>query len=334
MSDLLRHPSDNVRRAYADVLRLPERDDLRCVLADALGDVGETDRCEFIKVQCELASHGDPIKTPKTCELLPQNTCTGRNGLADKNNPIKWCKACKPIASLLERELVLFRQHGAEWFGDPLGGEVGEKCKRKHRNSNAHPSECACHGSGHIVTDCTVRVPVVRNFGNRMEQSNFIVYTIRRGFPDEVACTMEQFVGRECGHCRGQGYHDYADPEDHRPNFSDSLPCSYCHNGHVGGIVDWIAARWPVTGVTLTDREPRLSQSDVWYFIAGANSNEEHWLPQPLFDGMAPFPVNDQQRRGTDYRGFRTEANAFSALSAACCRLARERAEKLREVAA
>jgi len=92
--------------------------------------------------------------------------------------------------------------------------------------------------------------PSISDIGDIMECE----LLTRRGFPDEIRCTMAQWIGTD--ECRSCG------------SFSRSLGipaidfCLTCHGtGRTPGIAKAVCEAWPVTRVVLTDRMPTCSTS-------------------------------------------------------------------------
>lgn len=81
----------------AGIIAMPEDDLPRLVLADWLEERGESQRAEFIRVQCELA---------KTETAHPMCATSPRDG----------CERCRQIVDLRRRERELWAR-GEEWFG-------------------------------------------------------------------------------------------------------------------------------------------------------------------------------------------------------------------------
>lgn len=83
-----------------------------------------------------------------------------------------------------------------------------------------------------------------------------VEYVFRRGFPDEIRCTMVQWVGGECGRCHGRGFLGGPAPGQH--GWIGAPTCPRCHGtGRTPGIAKQVCEAWPVTRVVLTDVNPR-----------------------------------------------------------------------------
>jgi len=84
-----------------------------------------------------------------------------------------------------------------------------------------------------------------------------VVYIVRRGFPDEICCTMDQWVGGSCRLCEGDGEHP---PRSF--GYARVGNCNVCHGaGRTPGIAKQVCEAWPVARVVLTDRMPTCSTS-------------------------------------------------------------------------
>lgn len=72
----------------------------------------------------------------------------------------------------------------------------------------------------------------------------------RDGLPDEIRCTMIQWVGITCSKCNGDGFRRREDQHNRRD-------CQVCNgSGRTPGIAKPVCEQWPVTRVVLTDCQP------------------------------------------------------------------------------
>lgn len=248
----------------ATILDRPDDDGPRLVFADWLEEQGEAERAELIRVQCEMAGttlklkeyregSGPTVKIPRTSDQCSE-----------------WLRLIKIEMSLRVRSLTLFRLHAKEWW--PTLGEVGVKCIPcegtgiRHEKSTWYQGlDCRlCHGSGRIVTDCTMRVPFTvqmsgpRGIGTGIE---FTTLTIARGFPDSVEVSMLGLVGEPCWGCEGGG----RVPREEYDSASDEMewagtdPCPRCNGKGRTGSIAPLLSTLPLTGIKVLGREPYAS---------------------------------------------------------------------------
>ena len=118
----------------------------------------------------------------------------------------------------------------ADWLEESGESEQAEFI----RTQIAHPNATAYN-----VADTAEFCPI--NFIPLI--SSAVIY--RRGFPDEIRCTIAQWIGEPCKMCRGGRYVSVV---------SDQGNCRFCHGtGRTPGIAKAVCEKWPVTTVTLTD---------------------------------------------------------------------------------
>ncbi|MFO0937879.1 MAG: TIGR02996 domain-containing protein [Gemmataceae bacterium] len=152
----------------------------------------------------------------------------------------------------------------------------------------------------------------------------------RRGWPDEIRCTMAQWVGERCIYCT-DGY-------IHNDMHYSHDTCSMCHGkGRKKGIAGRVMASWPVTTVVLTDRKPaKLSGSKEFTYWRESLWGRPHLVEvngtdgnicDELFDVMKDmFPNCLYGRRGlssNQHMSFKTESAAHAAASAAAIEFGR-----------
>ena len=99
------------------------------------------------------------------------------------------------------------------------------------------------------------------------------------GLPEEVRCTMVQWVGIECVQCDGEGRH-MRDNSNGQTWVRDCFTCT--GKGRVGGIAKAVCEAWPVTRVVLVDREPIIDGAAYWY--ENEHSRHSSSVPKALFD--------------------------------------------------
>lgn len=128
------------------------------------------------------------------------------------------------------------------------------------------------------------------------------VVHVRRGFVDEVRCTLADWCGGECDECRRTGR------EGPRLNWG----CHACGNtGQRSGIGPAVVAAHPVQTV-LTDREPHENAdgSWSWWIASDGDTPDPAALPKVLWRHLPMKAVYGPSR-------FATRQLALDALSAA-----------------
>lgn len=244
------------------VLRDPNDDLPRLIMADWLDENSFSARAEFIRVQIELANRRNLMCN--RCESIIDKRGTGT------------LRCRGDVCSLRRREYESSKRFIVwEW----LGG-VGSPWPRVFSNSDWE-----------------------------------------RGFPAKVSMTLEQFIGG--GDCRSCG------PFAEWLGLTAIDFCQSCSGkGTVPGLVDTIGSRWPIVSVTLTDREPWISESmesmPQRYRLAW-------WMDQPgaIAEPTSNVPVEllDRMNGGRGIVAyFPTRAAAMTALDHAATDLMRERA--------
>ena len=148
---------------------------------------------------------------------------------------------------------------------------------------------------------------------NTMVTIDGIAYTFRRGFVASVSCRLEDWIGRECPVCDGQGKHRF-------PYGYITDPCGTCHGiGRIDAHGIEIVKVQPVTEVVLTDRPPAVAMTAIggrWW-----------WL-----DARIPVEIIDAANRNGDSTvenepvGYPSEERAVSGMSAALVAWARDKA--------
>ena len=291
-------------QAFLDaIIADPANDSHRLIYADWLEErngPGDSERTEFIRVQCELVRGYD---TPPDCELLPANTCSGRNGAREAIGLgfAIWCSRCYPIVALRHRERELLEKH-LGWFDRKLIPWF-------------NPDGRISTGRGEL---------------GREGEGPSIYYNFRRGFVAEVRCRLEDWCGRECERCEGLGECSTEDFDGRTYHRGD---CYKCHGtGRIDVHGPEIVRRHPVERVVLTDKRPLK-----WSPDSGSSSFDYDpqwsWLnptvPSASSGSVIPLPIYDlieSVRVVRHAKRFDSEQAALSALSDAC--IAWAKAEK------
>jgi uncharacterized protein (TIGR02996 family) len=134
-----------------------------------------------------------------------------------------------------------------------------------------------------------------------------VVYIVRRGFPDEIRCTMREWVGVDpCRQCGGRGsFIDYG------PIRSQVIYCLVCRQtGRTPGIAKAVCEQWPVTVVRLTGAEALRGSM----FVNGQLRRWVQWSHE-VVDSL-----------GMTNSNYHTEQEALAALSHAALTLGRRAA--------
>ena len=132
-------------------------------------------------------------------------------------------------------------------------------------------------------------------------------FTFRRGFVAHVACTPWRFAGGPCVACDGGSYAEQ--------------PCPDCDGiGTTTGVAASLFAAHPVTGVTLSDREP-YRWVGCFYWGRETWGDAADAIPDELF---LRLPDHGLSSNPESMRGFYTHSAALAALSAACVAFGRE----------
>lgn len=145
--------------------------------------------------------------------------------------------------------------------------------------------------------------------GVTREDSVGIWHTFRRGFVDEVRCTLVDWCGTECQLCGGSGLVAVWFPIRRKVG-KDSCP-DCAGTGLVGAHGPAIVECQPVTRVVLTDKQP-YSTNGVYCWLAADLHGDEH-LPTFLIDIL-------QSLTGTVAA---SRAIALDAISVACIQWAK-----------
>lgn len=266
----------------AAILATPDDDLPRKVYADWLREQGETERAEFIEVQCRIA------------EL--QRDC--------------WCGSCGSCARL---------RGGGQHTNGSCGVDMERVELPDGRSRQAflrdRESELWRHIDSHGLIE---GVPADGTWCAALNAADFAalgpkVVHVRRGFMASIRCTLADWIGGECGRCRGVGY-------SHRDTPEDRDRCTLCQGtGRTPGIGPQVVAAHPVQVVT-TDKRTATGPNDSRCFTSTTNTRAEPGLFR-LFHVLPPSLPLDWKPHG-GFGGliaeFDSDHAALSALSAAC----------------
>lgn len=146
--------------------------------------------------------------------------------------------------------------------------------------------------------------------------------TIARGFPDEIRCTLTQWVGVVCGLCEWEG----------GQRRKELKLCSKCHGtGRVPGIAGRVCGAWPVTKVVLTDCEPvRCDNRYTWWCLV-QNRHGHQVIDRLIWEELKGY-FEYGGGRPVLLKWYPSKELALTALSDAAIRYGRKlAAEKLKE---
>lgn len=160
-------PSQAAERAglVADVIAHPGDDAPRLIFADWLEDQGDGARAEFVRVQCELCRLDAAGHTPDPWHAHPRKDCP------EQFTP-DGCAGCSRMIFLRRRERDLFAvaADAAMFAGGPLW-------------DGWQPRPISGHS------------PNTLHFGEPLSDPPAFLFTFRRGFVEEIACTLEDWKG-------------------------------------------------------------------------------------------------------------------------------------------
>jgi uncharacterized protein (TIGR02996 family) len=140
-----------------------------------------------------------------------------------------------------------------------------------------------------------------------------IGWIISRGFVDSVTCDLRTWCGGECDRCGGSGQRERrrgAGPGGASPMYDDCPDCR--GTGRVVGIGPAVVRAHPVRRVVLTDREPRQTDSGMYWYWCWENE-----FTRGGNDVIPDDVINCGLQRGGVTVYYPTRAAALDALSAA-----------------
>jgi uncharacterized protein (TIGR02996 family) len=269
---------------YADLLRAvlddPADDAPRLIMADWLDEQGEGDRAEFIRCQCALAR-----------DQFDDSECRILRGI---DRPC----VC-PHCALRRREEELLGAHGLDWVlpvarAFSVSEEPGRHAGNRYRHIGTR--KLSLDDDGHTC----------------------VALAWRRGFVAVVRCRMEDWIGKGCKVCLGNGYTClHIIGVGGKPGPRED--CPHCDaTGRIDAHGPAIVAAHPVERVEVTDREP-IRIAGLWYWYQNESSFSPHHLPQTVCRSMSPPPAGVL----IPYAQYPTRDAALDALSAALLSLAR-----------
>ncbi len=137
----------------------------------------------------------------------------------------------------------------------------------------------------------------------------------RRGFVDEVRCTLADWFGRNCLSCHGDSRIEYPEGGRQCRQFG-------CVGGRLGAIGPAVVRSHPISRVILTDREP---QQDGGEYMWASASDTSTWRFDVHHDTL-PMEIAKHLKGGRHHPESRsivaqwwhdTDQHAYDALSAA-----------------
>ena len=219
--------------ALADIIAHPEDDTPRLIYADWLDDHDQSERAEFIRIQCSIAIDEHALVSGSmppvlTLEFWPAGM-EQRLVVHQKN-------VRKQLEQDRRRERELLEKNRQDW-------------------TNLIPG---------FVTDAWSLDEPMQSYvyGARVKY--------RRGFVSEIICTLEDWCGVECERCEGRGQERLGFAEGmHLGHLWDQ--CHVCHGtGRIGGHGPALVRAAPLERVTLSDQEPSEALSAA--YLAWARS--------------------------------------------------------------
>ena len=267
------------------ILERPDDDVRRLVMADWLEENGESERAEFIRVQLEIAS------TPLTVE---------RRKLLSK---YEW-EDMRPEVQRGKSFVLNDPQStsvGVLTYPDP-NPALGPLRKREGELWSARAYGKA--PEGFIAT-------LVTDYFGRMDDHRLAVY--RRGFVQEIHCTLADWVGGPCERCGGRGGWETG------PHAED---CRHCNaTGRTPAHGPRIVAEQPVERVW-TEKRPQGS-GNRWHWMREVDNAHpcSNGLPWVIFDLLSGFDLHEGS-----FKDYPTEFAAQSAISLALVNWARREA--------
>lgn len=136
------------------------------------------------------------------------------------------------------------------------------------------------------------------------------IIIVRRGWPDEIRCTMAQWVGEYCQRCGGHGS-AYSDQHGEIVG-----TCPNCNRtGRTPGIAGRVMAAWPVTTVVLTDRKPMADSSLYGWWSQVDEDHGQQVIHCEMWELLGLNIMFGQPPRLLKW--YKTEPEANAALSAA-----------------
>jgi uncharacterized protein (TIGR02996 family) len=275
---------------YADLLRAvlddPADDAPRLIMADWLDEQGEGDRAEFIRCQCALAR-----------DQFDDSECRILRGI---DRPC----VC-PHCALRRREEELLGAHGLDWVlpvarAFSVSEEPGRHAGNRYRHIGTR--KLSLDDDGHTC----------------------VALAWRRGFVAVVRCRMEDWIGKGCKVCLGNGYTClHIIGVGGKPGPRED--CPHCDaTGRVNAHGPAIVLAHPVERVEVTDREPYLNLAGTrWYWFRDfgvvdvRTEQAADFLSLPVFSLLEGAPDASRDDPYPDGSYYPTRAAALDALSAA-----------------
>lgn len=144
--------------------------------------------------------------------------------------------------------------------------------------------------------------------------------TFRRGFVDEIECTIGQWMGfGECSGCAGRGWNPFGGP------IPEQEQCEICDGrGEQPAIGPLVVADQPVTRVRFTDRQPhhvgRSREPQGRYHLwreTPYGGQEEAVIPSALYDHLPNPGLGSMSPGSRGWRWFDGKGAANDAISVA-----------------
>lgn len=256
------------------IIAEPDDDSLRLVYADFLEEQGDVARAEFIRTQLRIDAL---LAHVEHWARTPSNQ---PGGTREDGGPAG--AALAEAQELQQRESALLYQHKTAWLAPWQDGDW-------HGITN--------HGGPRLTLHL------------KPEWTDVDV-VFRRGFIDEVRCTLAEWYGGDCGN----GCQQLIRPTSSRRQwmvYDSACPDSRwsvcpvcCGTGRIAGVGPTVVACQPVTKVVVTDAAIHQSGGNDTYYVGG----------------LGVFPRKYWSR----LEGLPSRAAALAALSAALIAWARQ----------
>lgn len=200
----------------------------------------------------------------------------------------------------------------ADWLEENGEPERAEFIRSQIATNASGNCICGARGPSHVCFTCKM-------FDVKNVSGTSAMVITRRGFPDEIRCTLADWVGGACKNCASYNT-EMVDLFGSLHHIAPLKKCPICHGtGRLSGIAGRVCGQWPVTRVVLVDREPNeWENGGFWYQDYGTH---------PIFNLRNPstLPAELYDPKTMDYKvgHFRSKADAMAALSAAAIRYGR-----------
>lgn len=219
-----------------EVCRDPRNIALRGIAADALEEAGQSERAEFVRCQVQIAQLQAALKTryedADLCTGVSANWCPVCGDCCCRNPEDRKDDADCPLHNSLSRHA-----------GDDSVKAVLESLRRRERELLREPAPGTLGGAGGTVCrDCSWHLPIPHGGFS---------WELRRGFVEQVTCTLRDWYGELCFRCIGRGKWPAQQPQRYVDGIVTCQTCS--GTGRLTGHGPQIVACQPIVELNLTD---------------------------------------------------------------------------------